>query len=356
MIGAMAVPGMTTQVDIRRWMNTAIGDAGTADVLVLESEWALSPEVIHFLTSLIRERRPRSILEFGAGRSSVAMSRAMADIGGGRLTSIDHAPEYCVEAWNEVKSIANVDAELVVGSIESRVGREGRLHTYRDVAGAIQKRGPYDLVVIDAPPGGYGRDAPLHLAWPHLSDGAVVILDDYCRDREQAAVRRWMSLYSGLKPLCLETGFGRGVAILQRVNGVRRSFPVGAFLSTLLDPWRYRRGRWQRVHAGYAAARLAVLWNWLHTNQPAVDEKRRQQIQWRLVDQALQELARCKWKRDWSRYWPLRRSLRALLGPTSKELLLTDRIYPSLLYPIKDATDRFLKSRAFKRRGGGATR
>ena len=50
-------------------------------------EWAISHDLAKVLWTLVRVLQPTSILEFGAGRSSLVIADALK---GGRLTSVDH--------------------------------------------------------------------------------------------------------------------------------------------------------------------------------------------------------------------------------------------------------------------------
>src|SRR5690349_9968387 len=52
------------------------------------------------LDGLVRWLKPRSIIEFGAGRSSAVLAAALQDCGGGRLTCIDHDPDYLAPFWS----------------------------------------------------------------------------------------------------------------------------------------------------------------------------------------------------------------------------------------------------------------
>jgi hypothetical protein len=50
--------------------------------------WSLAPESARLLAGLILELPIRSVLELGAGRSSQVIAAALAERGGGRLTSV----------------------------------------------------------------------------------------------------------------------------------------------------------------------------------------------------------------------------------------------------------------------------
>jgi predicted O-methyltransferase YrrM len=64
-------------------LETVIGSSASA--------WALPTEMARILAHLILQITPSSVLEYGSGQSSVVLAAALAESGGGMLTSIDHA-------------------------------------------------------------------------------------------------------------------------------------------------------------------------------------------------------------------------------------------------------------------------
>lgn len=203
---ARALATAAESTDIPGWMAEASG-------------WACTPRTLRFVTEIVTTCRIKSVLEFGAGLSSVTIARALDNIGGGKLTSVDHAPQYAAKAWHLVTQETSVDARLIVRPIRLRAYRQGLFFGYSGLAAELSKRGPFDLVLVDAPPGVLGRDASLHQAWPFLSDGALIVLDDFARSREQTTVRRWQRCYRSLSSIRVSERFERGVAVFQRQGG-----------------------------------------------------------------------------------------------------------------------------------------
>jgi hypothetical protein len=102
----------------------------------------------------------------------------------------------------------------------------------------VKSRGPFDLVLVDAPGGHYGRDGALPLLFELLAPGALIVVDDAAWGREQWMLYRWLQRYEGLELVSFDPAFGRhGVAVL-------RAHP----------PLTERRTRWGwvsgAVHAG----------------------------------------------------------------------------------------------------------
>ncbi len=194
-----------------------------------DSDWAITPELSFFLARLVLEDGRRSLLEFGAGTSSLLLGRALERAGGGRLTSVEHKPEHSVDAWGEVERLRNVDARLVASPLGLRLGGLRPMWVYTRAADALAARAPYDLVLIDAPPRRYRRDGPMHMARPHLAPGALVVLDDAARPEERASVEGWLDRYAELELVLHDVDFGgKGVAVLRRGGDAPAVTPRGS--------------------------------------------------------------------------------------------------------------------------------
>jgi hypothetical protein len=77
------------------------------------SPWPISVDLGLLLGRLVAEHDRRSVLEFGAGRSSLVVATAMAAQGGGTLTSLEQDVTWCAELWTQVEAVgSDVDAEL----------------------------------------------------------------------------------------------------------------------------------------------------------------------------------------------------------------------------------------------------
>jgi predicted O-methyltransferase YrrM len=201
-------------------------------------DWSVAHGLAQVLERLAASGGFTSILEFGAGRSSEAFVAGLQACGnGGRLTSVDHAPEYSREAWQRVLA-SGVDATLLVAPIERRLSANGFYYSYPAAADGLARRAPYDLVFIDAPPSEFGRDGPLHQAAPHLAPGTLVILDDAGREAEQRTLRRWLRIYPNAKLLIFEPGFARGLAVIEVSGGSSTQMSWSSFFESFLDSQR----------------------------------------------------------------------------------------------------------------------
>ena len=179
----------------------------------ISNSYSVSVEAARVLSNVVTSEKKSNVLEFGAGVSSRVLAAALAENGGGRLTSVEQNPQWCEDAWTHVRATPGVDAELVVSDIHVTVDRRGVYYAY-DQAAAVRQRGPFDLVFVDAPWRGYGRDGALHAVRDALAPDCVVVLDDAQRVGEQRVLRRWLLAYPELELVANDASVGRGLGVL----------------------------------------------------------------------------------------------------------------------------------------------
>jgi len=201
-------------------------------------DWAISIGAGEYLHELVKRLQPRSVLEFGAGRSSLVIASALQQCGGGRLTSIEHEPAYVEASWQKMSRFPAVDASLVHAGLRMRLSTRGLWYEYAGIDRALKTRGPFDFLFIDAPPGDRGRDGTLLVAAPYLVDGAVAVIDDANRPREQTAIRRWERTL-GAERVFEAPHIGRGVSVIRVPRARRPDFSWRTFVGSIHDRVSY---------------------------------------------------------------------------------------------------------------------
>lgn len=187
-----------------------------AIIETIDNSWAISPGLARIIGRVIIQGHRTRILEFGAGVSSWILAASLKRLGGGRLTSVEENPKWCESIWQEVTRTTKVSSCLIPAGTSLTLNRRGLYYAYKAAPRSrIAERGPYDLVFVDAPWGGFGRDGALNACVEHLEPGALIVVDDTARIREQRTIRRWMIQHSALELLAHDESTARGVSILR---------------------------------------------------------------------------------------------------------------------------------------------
>jgi predicted O-methyltransferase YrrM len=154
---------------------------------------AASPDLLLELVRIVDRERPGLVLELGSGVSTVVIARRLAQLGHGRVISIDHEAVYAdvTRAELELQGLSHV-ADVVVAPLGPVEAGGEQLRWYLVPEDAIDA--PVDLLFVDGPPQRSGKLAryPALPAMRHLlAPGATIVVDDADRPSEQEAVRRW---------------------------------------------------------------------------------------------------------------------------------------------------------------------
>ena len=193
--------------------------------------WSISEAAAQSLFRLVLALQAHSVLEFGAGWSSLVLALALERLGGKRrLTSLDMTPDYCREPWRRIEELRDVDAALAISALGLTLRSEGLSFGYGGLARTARSRGPFDFVFIDGPPNRYGRYGTLFAARPFLHPGSIVVLDDSSRSQEAEVVARWMRCLPGLECLVNDGNVGRGLAVFRVGAEVKQQFHGPSFL------------------------------------------------------------------------------------------------------------------------------
>ncbi|MDR9387843.1 MAG: class I SAM-dependent methyltransferase [Balneolaceae bacterium] len=184
------------------------------------TQWAATPELALELIHQIMSHRPKSIVEFGSGCSSLIMGYMLEQQAEhGHLISIDHDKAYAQKTRRDV-SLHGLDAHITVldAPLESQpsIGPVGRQSTWYQLAN-LSIPDSIDLLVVDGPPEkttSWVRYPAVPVLADKLSDHAVIVLHDTHRKDETAIVHAWQNLLPGSSVEWRDTD--KGIAILHR--------------------------------------------------------------------------------------------------------------------------------------------
>lgn len=159
------------------------------DALPHLGSWKADVGLLALVTEHILARRPRLVVEFGTGASTLVLARALQKAGGGRLISFDQHEDF-VDATRDWLADYGLKADL----------RAVPLRASPDWPGLWYDHGPLprdiDLMLIDGPPWTIhpltrGGAASL---FDQVAPGGTVMLDDGARPGERIIARRWRQL------------------------------------------------------------------------------------------------------------------------------------------------------------------
>lgn len=157
------------------------------DALPHLGSWKADIGLLKLLADHIIERKPRLVLEFGAGASTLVIAKAMQLAGGGRLISFDQHEDF-VEATRKWLADHDLDADVRAVPLRSAPGGwPGLWYDHGRLPDGI------DLIVVDGPPWTIHpltRGAAETL-FDRIVPGGTIMLDDAARPGERLVARRW---------------------------------------------------------------------------------------------------------------------------------------------------------------------
>ena len=195
-------------------------DLGEIQPPLESTRWAMDRETLCFLVSLMRQLKPRDVVEFGTGLSTSVLAWALNQLEPpGRITSVDHDPRFIrmtrdrLQAQGLKAVVSFVCAPLVARK------RAGRMVPVYHFPGSTPARA--DLILVDAPPKALGgREGMLYQAMDFARPGTLILLDDANRAQERNAVARWRDVFAGAIRINELPGFPKGLVAITVVEQV----------------------------------------------------------------------------------------------------------------------------------------
>ncbi|MCD6438396.1 MAG: class I SAM-dependent methyltransferase [Halomonas sp.] len=205
-----------SQLESLSWLQRRLAIKGQLPPL---RGWATSPDVLLRLHAHIMATRPRLIVEFGSGASTLVIADALRQNGVGKLISIEHSDYYGTQ------TLATLQSEFLESWVDLRIGDleswEGE-HLNSEDAEKPSRWYPLsllegvegvDLLWVDGPPGAtclFSRYPALPALAGKLSVNAEVWMDDTIRQEEKDICERWAADHGfELEYFPLEKGLGR---------------------------------------------------------------------------------------------------------------------------------------------------
>jgi len=178
------------------------------DALPYLGSWKADVGLLTLLVDHILEQRPKLVVEFGTGASTLILARALKKAGGGRLISFDQHADF-IDASRNWLAEHGLTADLhAVPLRPSPGGWPGLWYDHGPLPDGI------DLMLIDGPPWSihpFTRGAAASL-FGHIAPGGTVMLDDAARPGERVVARRWRKAYPEME-FRLDTSGTKGTLI-----------------------------------------------------------------------------------------------------------------------------------------------
>jgi predicted O-methyltransferase YrrM len=160
--------------------------------------WAFTPGSAVWMVDLVGHSTIGSILECGAGGSTVWLAAALEHRGGeGHIVSLESSESYAAETRARLEEVGLAHRATVLYAPLVETPLEGRpAQPWYDLSVLPEDVPPVDLLFVDGPIGSVSREAR-YPAFPQLSrllaDEALVILDDSARPDERAIAEKWLA-------------------------------------------------------------------------------------------------------------------------------------------------------------------
>lgn len=189
------------------------------EILNLDKGWSLTEQGFALIVDLLNSSgAPRSILEFGSGRSTVRLSLTFPEAS---VLSLESDQLEFVEAQRLVRQFVCENAiTLRHCPLASHAYGDGEIASYQSEP--LVREGRFDCVIIDGPPFYIlrGREICLYESYCSLEIGGLVILDDFYRKAEQTIVSNWLSVYPGSFAPAQVLDSRHGIVALQKIKSV----------------------------------------------------------------------------------------------------------------------------------------
>jgi len=160
------------------------------------TKYAMQPLAIQIALNDIDLNHHLNVLELGSGVSTVFLAEYLYRYSG-KLMTVDHDKEWqlTVNGWMSAGAAENtrmIHAPLVPNTFEFN---PVRWYDMRILAAALKDLPPFDLLIVDGPPGFEPSDqfnrGLASLLFSNLTPGATVILDDIGRAGERTIAENW---------------------------------------------------------------------------------------------------------------------------------------------------------------------
>lgn len=157
------------------------------DALPNLGSWKADTGLLKLVADHILAAKPKTVVEFGTGASTLIVARSLQLVGGGRFLSFEQHPEF-VEATRSWLGDHSLEADLRAVPLCPAVnGWPGLWYDHGELPETI------DFLLIDGPPWTihpFTRGSA-EMVFDRITPGGTIMLDDAARPGERILARRW---------------------------------------------------------------------------------------------------------------------------------------------------------------------
>ncbi len=160
--------------------------------------WAASPDFLNILYEHLTANQPRTIIEFGSGLTTIVTARALQQLGGGRLLSIDHDAYFAGLTRDTLHQLGLQDfADIQVAPLAPQK-IDGAERLWYDLS-KIAIPDAIELITVDGPPepltGAEGRYPVGPVLFDRIVTGGAVLFDDASRPGEKIFIEKLLNRF-----------------------------------------------------------------------------------------------------------------------------------------------------------------
>jgi predicted O-methyltransferase YrrM len=160
------------------------------DALPNLGSWKADTGLLTLVADHILTHKPKLVVEFGTGASTLIIARALQMAGGGTFISFEQHAEF-VDATRSWLAEHGLQADLRAVPLRPSSGWPGLWYDHGPLPDGI------DLMLIDGPPWTvhpFTRGSAETL-FGQIAPGGTIMLDDAARPGERLVARRWRKLW-----------------------------------------------------------------------------------------------------------------------------------------------------------------
>jgi predicted O-methyltransferase YrrM len=183
--------------------------------------YAAAPDFASTLISLIKEQKPKLILEVGSGVSTLIAAYCLQSIGEGTVISLDHEKTFANLSSKNLFKHELQDFATVIHAPLSEISLKENTWLWYETSELFEaiKNQSIDLLILDGPPWNtqkLARYPALPILFDFLSKNAIIVIDDAARKDEKEILNLWMKEFNCFQLELLDSD--SGTAILSRTS------------------------------------------------------------------------------------------------------------------------------------------